>query len=208
MFLDCQLSRSLQMLCFALALSGCASGTYKVEPITLRLAPAPVPEYAVGDEFVYSVDPIEDIHRVVSVNDKNVVFQSSRIFGTITQPKAFSNPINFTGGSFAPFYEVTLTTDLSGLFPLEVGKSVSGRGTGRFSAGTLGVTYGCEVVRQERIAVRAGAFDSYVVDCQMQTERGTGFRTIYWYAPELGHFAGANRGGRFHELISYSKVPR
>lgn len=192
----------------AIGLAGCAGGTYRVEPLAARLAPAAPPEYAVGDEFVYSIDPIEDIHRVVAVDEKNVTFESSRVFGTITQPKAFSNPINFTGGGFAPFYQLTLTTDLSGLFPLEVGKSVSGRGMGRFGSVQLSATYGCSVVRQERIVVRAGEFDAFVVDCLMQNERAITFRTIYWYSPELGHFAGAERGGRFHELIRYSRVPR
>jgi hypothetical protein len=196
------------ILVLALGLAGCVGGTYRVEPLAAPLASAQPPEYAVGDEFVYSIDPIEDIHRVVAVDAKNVVFESSRIFGRITQPKAFSNPVNFTGGSFATLYEVTLTTDLSGLFPLEVGKSVAGSGTGRFAAGTVMVTHRCGVARQERIVVKAGAFDAFVVDCQMQTDRGTGFRNVYWYAPEIGHFAGVDRGGRFHELVRYSRAPR
>ena len=201
--------RRLVLVAFTtLGLGACASGSYRVEAVSAPLSPAFPPEYAVGDEFVYSVDPIEDIHRVISVDSKTVTFESSRIFGTITQPKAFSNPINFTGGSFASLYQLTLSTDLSGLFPLEVGKSVSGRGSGRFNHVILSVTYGCRVLRQERIVVRAGAFDAFVVECEMAHERGGGFRTVYWYSPELGHFAGADRGGRFHELVRYTRVPR
>ncbi|MCA3357525.1 MAG: hypothetical protein ING02_05980 [Roseomonas sp.] len=198
------------LLFLAIALAGCGA-PQKVEPLAKPLAPAPPPDYSVGDEFVYSIGggSMEDIHRVVSVGEKNVIFQSSRVFGTITQPKAFSNPINYTGGTFAPFYEVTLTTDLAGLFPLEVGKSVSGVGSGRFNTGTVSVAYGCDVVRQERIVVRAGAFDSFVVDCRMQPERGPVARTVYWYAPEVGHFAAASRpGGHFHELARYTRAPR
>ncbi len=202
--------RFLSLFWLAIALVGCGE-THRVEPLAKALAPAPPPDYSVGDEFVYAIagGSMEDIHRVISVDEKNVVFESSRVFGTITQPKAFSNPINYTGGTFAPPYEVTLTTDLAGLFPLEVGKSVSGVGSGRVNARTFSAGYGCDVTRQERIVVRAGAFDSFVVDCRLQPERGPLSRTVYWYAPELGHFAAASRpGGHFHELARYSRAPR
>jgi hypothetical protein len=42
----------------------------------------------------------------------------------------------------------------------------------------------------------------------MQTDRGIGYPMMYWYAPELGHFAGFSRGRSFHELVRYSKASR
>jgi len=188
-----------------LFVAGCVGGKMETAPSSRHLPPAPVPDYAVGDEFLFSVDPIEDLHKAVSVDAKSVTFES-RIFGTITQPKAFSNPVTWTGGGFAASYQVWLERDLSGLFPLEVGKAVSSRGTGNFGGNQLAVTFGCTVLRQESITVRAGTFDAFVVDCQMSHDRG-GFRTIYWYSPDVGHFVGADRGGRFHELVRFTRVP-
>ena len=170
------------------------------------LPPAPIPEYKVGDEFVFGVATVEDTQRVISVSGTEAVFES-RIFGTMNQPKAFTIPAKWTGSNLALPNEATITEgDLSTIFPLQVGKTSEARGRGLFGGNRLDVYIRCEVVSVQNIAVPAGRFDTFLVDCNYRHANGD-IRYVYWYAPQVGHWVRVIRGNSAaHELKSYKRA--
>ena len=90
------------------------------------MAPAPKPEYKVGDEFVFSASVIEEVQKVTAVRADSITMDSSKVFGTITQSKAFMLPGSWTGGGFAGRLTVTPANNaLDALFPLQVGNKAS-----------------------------------------------------------------------------------
>lgn len=185
-------------------LAGCAAN-HDVRPVVTALAPAPPPEYNVGDEFVFSNGVIVDVQRVVTVEAATVVIQSSEIFGTMRQPKAFTNPTEWTGGKYAHLQKIALRDgDLGAMFPLEVGKRATAKASGYFNGNRLEAEATCEVLRQENIQVKAGRFDTLVIECRFAHERGQ-IRYVYWYAPSVGHFVSVTRGASSMELLSWKK---
>ena len=169
------------------------------------MAPAPLPQYKVGDKFVFKVAIVEDIHEVVAVNSKSITIKS-KVFGTLTQPKDFGNPENWTGG-LTQAYTARQDRDLLGLFPLKVGNRVSG--TGEFTYNSTG-TYArtCTVDKQVRITVPAGDFDTYQIECVMNYTwpSGTTLESDrIWYAPKINHFVAIIRHGRMFVLLSFDK---
>lgn len=84
----------LGLLC-ACGLAACAG--LDIRPVTKPMASAPLPQYKVGDKFLFKDAIVEDPLEVVAVNDKTVTIKSP-MFGTRTQYKDFSTPESWTGG--------------------------------------------------------------------------------------------------------------
>jgi hypothetical protein len=66
----------------------------EVSRVTNPMPPAPLPQYKVGDKFVFDAGVVNDVQTVVSVNETQVTMKSN-VFGTLTQYKDFGNPGNW-----------------------------------------------------------------------------------------------------------------
>ena len=190
-------------LLFTSFLAACVS--LDIRPVTKSMAPAPLPQYKVGDKFVFKVAILEDEQVVVAVNEKTVTIKSSA-FGTLTQYKDFSTPESWTGG-FTQAYSARPDQVLSGFFPLKVGNRVSGSGSFTYnSTGTYVRT--CIVEDQVRVTVPAGSFDTYQIECEMKYTYPSGTNLEIdriWYSPEINHWVAINRHARMFVLLSYDK---
>ena len=98
-------------------LASCAG--MEVSPVSKSMAPAPLPQYTVGDAFVFDSGIVNDTQTVVAVDERTVTLESN-VFGTLTQHRDFGLPESWTGG-LTQAYTTTAVTTPSGLFPLKVG---------------------------------------------------------------------------------------
>lgn len=186
-------------------LAGCAANLDS-KPVATPLPPAPIPDgYKVGDEFVFDNGLIVDTQTIVAVEPTLIVTQSSTIFGTIRQPKAFTIPPQWTGGGYTSLQQLTITGDLAAVFPLQIGNVSTATVSGFFSGNKLETKGRCVVDRQENIQVKAGRFDTIVVVCGFSHDRGT-VNYTYWYAPSLGHWVATTRGSATFQLVSYKRA--
>ena len=195
--------RTVIYLALTLVLGACTN--LNIRPVSRPMAPAPLPQYKVGDKFVFKVAIVEDAHEVVAVNSKSITIKSP-VFGTLTQPIDFSNPESWTGG-ITQAYTARQDQELSGLFPLKVGNRVSGTGTFTYnSTGTY--ARNCTVDKQVSVTVPAGNFDTYQIECVMKYTWPSGTNLEIdriWYAPTINHWVAINRHGRMFVLHSYEK---
>ena len=169
------------------------------------MAAAPVPEYKVGDKFVFTVAIVDDAQEVVAVDDKTVTIKSA-MFGTRAQYKDFSTPESWTGG-ITQAYWTRPAQILTGLFPLKIGNRVSGSGAFAYnSRGSYART--CTVDAQVRVTVPAGSFDTYQIECEMKYTYPNGSEAQsdrIWYSPDINHWVAIIRHGRMFVLRSYDK---
>ena len=196
-------NRLILCLLFTGGLAACAG--LDIRPVTKPMAPAPVPQYEVGDKFVFKVAIVEDLQEVVAVDEKTVTI-ISKVFGTLTQYKDFGTPESWTGG-ITQAYSTTPDEIMSGLFPLKVGNRVTGKGSFTYnSTGTYERT--CIVEDQVRVKVPAGDFDTYQIQCDMSYSYPSGTTLDgdrIWYSPKSNHWVAINRHGRMFYLLSYEK---
>ena len=84
---------------FALLLIGAlgACESMKLRPVANPLAPAPLPQYKVGDKFTFKIITVDDVQEVAAVYGDTITINSPA-FGTLTQQRDFSNPESWTGG--------------------------------------------------------------------------------------------------------------
>ncbi|WP_341703013.1 hypothetical protein [Ferrovibrio sp.] len=196
--------RNLAVAVLALmTLAACAT-SQNAQPLATPLPPAPLPDYRVGDRFLFKVGPIEDLQSVIAVEADIITYQT-RVFGTVRQSRAFANPANWSGGSFAGPMKVETEGRIDSLFPLRVGNVATTKGVNEFAGRTTKFTLTCRVPRQESITVTAGRFDTIVVECEYVHELGSYFFT-YWYAPAVGHWVAVRRDGRYQELASWTRA--
>lgn len=96
---------------------------------------------------------------------------------------------------------------MSALFPLQVGKSVRGNGTGVFQGTQRTVAAQCDVVGTSNVQVPARRFDTYLVECVYTLDANIAtVPYLYWYAPSIGHFVAVNRAGSMFQLLSYKRA--
>ena len=195
-------SRLVWGLLLTSGLAACAG--VEVGPVANPMTPAPLPQYKVGDRFVFEVAIVKDRQTVVAVDEKKVTIKSS-VFGTLTQHKDFGNPESWTGG-LTQAYSTTPDKILSGLFPLRVGNRVSGTGSYSYnSKGTYART--CVVQDQVRVTVPAGNFDTYKIQCKMDYIYPNGTSSDKdRYSPAVNHWVAINRHGRLFVLLSFKKT--
>ncbi len=200
-----QTSIRLAVIAAVLTIALAACGTSQdAKPLGSALPEVPVPEYRVGDEFLFKVGPIEDMQRVTATDTDTVTYQT-RVFGEVRQYKAFANPANWSGGSFAGPMKVSTDRRLDGLFPLRVGNIAKASGMSEFNGIKTQFELTCSVPRQENIAVAAGRFDTIVVNCEFIHEKGS-YNYTYWFAPSVGHWVAVRRAGRYQELAAWKKA--
>ncbi len=196
--------RAFLMIVSMLLLAACGPTSRDARPVTTALPPAPLPQYKIGDEFVFRIGPLDDVQRVVAV-DGDVITYESRVFGVMKHSRAFTNPPTWTGSGFTGALTMRTENRLDDIFPLAVGKSVKSRGVNETGGGSLPFEVTCTVEEAQNIAVTAGRFDTLPVDCVFKHAQGQ-YHFSYWYAPLVGHWVAVSRNGRYHEMLSYKRV--
>jgi hypothetical protein len=171
------------------------------------LAPAKLPEYAVGDAFNFDDGRTE---HVVSADGGVVHWSSSEDFAFATSPSVLLPRMEWD--SSTEHGERRLDAAPTALWPLAVGNQakIKARETVLFKAtGRTSVTaedWSCSVPDTAKIATKAGTFDAYRVVCRLETESlfvpYEQERTFY-YAPAVRYYVRREdryRGGDFSAI--------
>ena len=149
------------------------------------------------------------ISKVVAVDERTVTYEQRHggTLCTVTELREmFILPLREGGRNCRRNVERTVTSVEGKIWPLQVGRKLAYRYTGKNSKGkSWREKIKCEVKRAGRVTVSAGAFNAYQVSCDSRTVRKT-----YYVAPELGipvkyrewKFEGS--GSTVTELLSYS----
>ena len=181
----------------ALVLSGCQAVTLPSLPNFQsapgpgpEMAPAPLPNFTIGDKYYYSNGARE---QVVSVNGEmvNLISVSKR---KLTNFRNFALPQPYVEGATKEYFKET-NASTAVLWPLSVGKAERFSTEGRTITKDSGYTstysqrWSCEVAGTEHVRVLAGEFDTYRVECKRYSTRGKWWQNRTWYyAPEIGTY--------------------
>lgn len=225
--LSCVLSLSLLGACQALenfedSLSSLNDGlgeyAEKTESKGPDLPPASLPEFGIGDAFVY--DSGRTIY-VANVTDDRIVWNGGGDY-------IFEMTRDFTGPILDWSYTDEEDQKRSGtglvkagsedIWPLEYGKHVrvSTRSanidpvTGDVNEYDQWLT--CTVPETATVTVAAGTFDTYVIKCSRYYRQWWMQTTKWWYAPEIGFYVKRDRSwnsGQDHseELLTFGPAP-
>jgi hypothetical protein len=184
-------------------LIGCSATPQPAGP---NMAPAPQPSYEVGTTYVYSNGSWE---TVAAVSPPLVIWQNHRGNTYNRYPDFTYRSVHWKTGTsegsrrFGPFSYYFVKGDNT-LWPLQKGNITSFKEivTSRKFGGSekfYQVNWTCEVIGTERVAVMAGEFDTWRIDCQRYNNfrepsrsRVKEIRTWY-YAPEIKHYVMARR---------------
>ncbi|MHC8494576.1 TapB family protein [Thalassospira sp. SM2505] len=190
----------------------------KTENTGPDLAPASLPDFGIGDAFVY------DSGRAIYVEDikgENFVWNGGGDY-------LFQTSADFTGPNLEWSYtdkedrkrsgSATIKKGSESLWPLEYGKMVRistvseniDPDTGKTSSYDQWLT--CKVPATETVDVPAGTFDTYVIECSRYYKQWWMQTTKWWYAPEIGFYVKRDRSwnsGTDHseELLTYGPAP-
>jgi hypothetical protein len=179
--------RPIVMSGLSLGLLAACAAPIETNPVTTTLAPAALPERQVGETFTYLMDSGEEVDSTVTT------IEGDRVSWRSSDGEEWTAITPF-GGSSAVLWSTTdgdghqeFTPHPGGLFPLEVGKSLTVSYQGVNSGESFTGRQRCTVSEQARVEVPHGAYDSFVVVCQRGRDlsRPSSTRT-YYYAPEVG----------------------
>jgi len=190
----------------------------KTENTGPPLPPASLPEFGIGDAFVY------DGGRAIYVEDT----KSDRIVWNGGGDYLFETTGDFTGPILEWSYTDKEDRERSGsayvkegsgnIWPLEFDKQV------RMSTRSANVDPDtgdvneydqwliCKVPATANIEVPAGTFDTFVIECSRYYQQSWMQTTKWWYAPEIGFYVKRDRSwnsGEDHseELVTYGPAP-
>ena len=157
----------------------------------VSLDPAGLPGYRAGQKFTYSD---RSTRRVVAVKGDAVRWSRELDNSYLLSPNFIVPLLRRETSSRVISHQVFGSPD--GLWPLRVGNSVRFRviqtthSKRSNSQKRKAYSLWCEVPGTSRVAVPAGTFDTYRIDCTRLTgARQNPSRRITWYyAPKLGHF--------------------
>ena len=195
--------RNLLLFLGLIVLIGCSTAPRPVGP---NIATAPLPSYEVGTTYVYSNGSWE---TVAAVSPQLITWQNHR--GSIFNryPDFTYRSVNWKTrtregsrrfGSFSYYF----VKGNNSLWPLQTGNisSFSEMVTSRKLDGpekSYRVNWTCEVIGTERVAVMAGEFDTWKIDCKRynnfrEPSKARVLETRTWYyAPEIKHYVMARR---------------
>jgi hypothetical protein len=190
----------------------------KTENTGPALPPASLPEFGIGDAFVYDGGRaiyVADIKgdRIVWNGGGDYLFEMTRDFtGPILDWSYTDEEDQKRSGS------TTLKAGSENIWPLEYGDHVriSTRSsntdpvTGEVNEYDQWLT--CTVPATETVEVPAGTFDTYVIECSRYYKQWWMQTTKWWYAPEIGFYVKRDRSwnsGEDHseELVTYGPAP-
>jgi hypothetical protein len=185
--------------------------------------PSPAPEVHVGDTWKYrNVDGFTEevgaqfTHRVVEVNDREIVIQLRNSNGVKSALRYFNhewNPIDVGETKYDPYYPEFK-------FPISAGMAWNQKFTSSTSDGNGNSGYvTAKVSSLEKVTVPAGTFDAYRIERNVETRAANASATVTkwqittWYAPTAKKFVRresvASRDGRVRshtidELTEYT----
>ena len=179
------LRRRCLALTAALALAGCTDLSANA-----ALAPAALPVYAVGDSYSFDDGRME---RVVGTAPSAVRWQGDAGFAFTTTENVLLPRIEWSDSQVRGAR--TMAVARNALFPLAPGRTVAFQatrrtveGTGR-SADEVAESWQCRVDGTERVATKAGDFDTFRVVCSMHTvPPGPGLTRTFFYAPAIAYY--------------------
>lgn len=180
---------------------------YNVGP---KLAPAPLPRYAVGEAFSFDDGRRE---TVLKIDGETVTWRKSRSATAVATRNFLIPPLSWQTATRKSQSQISAGTNL--LWPLRVGNDqrfdiaqvIEAKGAARLSGGETRIAFNrswrCVVERTQTIAVPAGTFDTFRIACFRYRAGTDNWRQtrIYHYAPKIGHFVArediyASRPGR------------
>jgi len=174
------------------------------------LAPASLPEYAVGDAYTFDDGRTE---RVVSANSGSVQWSSAEDFAFATYPNILLPRIEWD--SSAEHGERRFDVAPTVLWPLTVGnrtdikvrETVLLKATGHQSGSMQ--DWSCSVPGTAKIATQVGMFDAYRVVCRLESDSPfvpyEQERTFY-YAPAVRYYVRREDRYRGGDLITIQLV--
>lgn len=184
-------SRFLGSAILLATLAGCAGGAAgptNFGPSAGPMPPAPLPRYALGDQFFFS-----DGHSELVVGVQNGTIQWQDDLGnrwtgsadftlppTQRQTQAFSEKVSHNGKP----------TEMWPLRPNSSGSTAATHevtGTLSKRTDTIHSNRRCSVDGTEKVTVEAGPFLTYRIFCDRYALGSWEQRSTIWYAPELGH---------------------
>ncbi|MDH5773200.1 MAG: hypothetical protein OEY84_08700 [Rhodospirillaceae bacterium] len=159
------------------------------------MAPAPLPDYRMGDKYYYSNGSYDKITKL----GPNIVEwenNAKRRSVTTTDPMAPELYLETRTREYAK----TSDPSVGDIWPLAVGKTSSFATNVRYRTKETGTEgdfrqlWGCTVESAEKVRVLAGIFDTYRVSCQRKSRSLRTGKTyyrqtvVYHYAPEIGNY--------------------
>jgi|688.fasta_scaffold474083_2 hypothetical protein len=178
-------------LALSWALSGCGTTRPAGEPIA-AMPSAALPDYAIGDVFVFEQGYVE---RVVAVRKEEVDWEAAGGRLRYTAQRNFALPrLRWETPEAAG--DVTLNIAADVMWPLASGNKayMSTRhvfkDTVHHWEQPFDQVWNCRVGAAERLTVPAGTFDTFPVECRRSTFLwGSWMQTLRWhYAPAIGHY--------------------
>lgn len=182
------------------------------------LAPASLPEFGIGDAFVY------DSGRAIFVED----IKSNQLVWNGGGDYLFETTADFTGPNLEWSYtdsedrkragSTTIKDGSESIWPLKVGKLVRvSTKSENIDPYTLKINeydqwLTCKVPATETIEVPAGKFDTYIIECARYYKQWWMQTTTWWYAPKIGFYVKRDRSwnsGSEHseKLLTYGPAP-
>ncbi len=227
-------SRILAVVAGACTLAACQTATEGLENLkaTLRsadlayvetrqggptLAPAPLPQYGVGDAFAFDNNRV---HTVAAIDGAKVTWDAGADFrystlGNFALPHLAwswtrSDGVT-TSGTAAP------DAPPDALWPLKVGNRTAYSssdtyrdGDGKTSSSTQ--WWKCWVAGTETVEVPAGRFDTFEIVCDRRYDGYWAQRSRWFYAPAAGHYVRRvldfpGSGSQKMDLVAYGPRP-
>lgn len=186
---------SIAVLALALLVAGCGGGlpARRSAQDGLRLAPAPLPAYGVGDSFAFDDGRT---YTVVSVDRDRLTWDAGSGFRFVGFPDFVAPYLGWTqtdaSGRRQSGASEPVASSLA-LWPLKVGNRVSFRSRDTYTGAddrrvSFEQRWRCWVDGTRTITVPAGRFDTFEVICDRHYENDWAQRIRWFYAPAAGHF--------------------
>ena len=187
------------------------------DPNAPILPPASLPRYGVGDAFAFDDGRA---YTVVAVDGDRITWTAGDDYRYVARPDFVLPSLSWTW--IAADGERRQGTAIQhsppdSLWPLKVGKTTRFTSIGTFrrnggSASESAQWWTCEVAGTETVAVPAGTFDCFKIECDRH-DFGSWVERLQWdYAPRIGHFVKRvqtypNAGSREIRLVAYGPRP-
>lgn len=171
-------------------LRGCARALLLCCGFVAGAVQAALPDYRVGDTFIYSDRRVETAERIEA---RDVVWRAGN-GQRFTRPRNFVVPAVQWSTSRTRGRRV-VRGEHEKLWPLEAGRTVRFRSMAEVRSDTeplrrIPELWTCTAAGTQRIEVPAGRFDTQQIRCDryspdtMRVQR----RVIWYYSPEVGHY--------------------
>lgn len=149
------------------------------------LAPAPAPVYAAGDRFVYDDNGLITEEQVVSTAPDRVVWTNDSGLIWTKDTNLVTPQLSWSAHPELGRGRQTIIGSPDQLFPLREGNVIAYtvRGSSETVPAGWQDEHRCVVAGQQDVAVKAGAFTTYRIDCRRKD-----FLDSYFYSPVVQNY--------------------